>query len=295
MIGELAALASALAFGTNAVLARRFILAGGAPEAGVLASIILNVVVYGLLALVAALRGGLPPIAPISIVWFILGGLAGTLVGRNLSFYSIQRLGASRSTTIRLSNVAFALVFGLLFLHELPRPAQIAGMAVVTLGLYVSLQRFSRPPESAQGGLDGAGVLFALGGGAAFALGDIARRGGMVLTPSPVLGAAIGALAALIAHLTWSVFHAPARLPSGPTLYRGDLWGSAACTTLAVLLLWIGLRNAQVAIVSVLYNLQVLVVLLVSPLLLRGREAITGSLVIGTGLALVGTALILLS
>jgi drug/metabolite transporter, DME family len=293
VIGELAALVSALAFGTNAVLARRFMLAGGAPEAGVLVSIILNVVVYGALALVVALRGGLPPIAPSSILWFILGGLLGSVVGRNLSFYSIKRLGPSRSTTIRLSNVAFALIFGVILLRELPHPMQIAGMVVVTFGLYVCLRSSSWRTAASGGHIDGAGVLFALAGGAAFALGDIARRGGMVLTPSPLLGAVIGAVAALIAHLTWSVFRVSARLPWGPMLYNADLWGSAAATTLAVLLLWIGLRYAPVAVVTVLYNLQVLVVLLMSPLLLRGQEAITGWLVIGTGLALVGTALIL--
>jgi drug/metabolite transporter (DMT)-like permease len=292
VIGELAALASALAFGTNAVLARRFMLAGGAPEGGVLVSIILNVIVYGALVFVVALRGGLPPIAPSSIVWFILGGLIGSLVGRNLSFYSIERLGPSRSTTIRLSNVAFALVFGLVFLRELPRPIQLAGIAVVTLGLYVSLRPSGE--ASARGAIDGRGVIFALAGGAAFALGDIARRGGMVLTPSPILGAAIGAVAALTAHLAWSIFHAPARFPSGAALRNADMWGSATATTVAVLLLWTGLRYAPVAVCTVLYNLQVLVVLLMSPVLLRGQEAISASLVFGTGIALVGTALILL-
>jgi drug/metabolite transporter (DMT)-like permease len=291
VIGELAALASALAFGTHAVFARRFMLAGGAPEAGVLLSIILNVLVYGALLLVVGVRGGLPPVVPLSIVWFILGGLMGSVVGRNLSFASIGRIGASRSTTVRLSNVAFALLFGVILLHELPRPMQIAGIAVVTSGLYVSLRRSGGLADS--GGIDGTGVLLALGGGAAFALGDIGRRGGMVLTPSPLLGAVIGAVAALVAHLTWSVFRPSARLPAPPMLYNADMWGSAVATTLAVLLLWIGLRHAPVAVCTVLYNLQVLVVLLMSPLLLRGHETITGWLVAGTGLALVGTVLIL--
>jgi drug/metabolite transporter (DMT)-like permease len=290
--GEMAALGAAVTFGLSNVLARRFMVVV-TPEAGVLISIVLNLVIYGGLAVAASRLGQVPPIHPLSILWFVLGGLAGSLVGRNLAFFSIERIGASRSSTVRLSNVVFALLFGLVFLRELPRAPQIVGMAVVSLGLWLSLRPFGdaagRSPR-----VDMRGVLLAVGGGAAFALGDIARRGGMVLTPSPIVGAAIGAVAALAAHLVWSVYRASARWPSGPALYNVDLWASALFNTMAVLLLWTALRHTQVAIVTVLYNLQTLVVLLATPLLLREFETITRSLILGTAMALVGTAMILL-
>lgn len=293
VIGEIAALAAALAFGMNTVLARRFMVAV-APEAGVLVSIAANVVVFWSLLGAVVWRGDLPPVNPASIWLFALGGLAGTLVGRNLAYHGIKRLGPSLSTSLRLSNSVFTLLFGYLLLRELPRSWQLAGMVAVTLGLWYSLRPEEGSLHERRRSVDLRGVAIVLGAAAAFALGDSARRIGLVLTPSPFLGTAVGATVAFSAHLLWSVFNRSARLPRGPDLRRADLLGSAACNTAAILLLFVGLTHAPVAIVSVLYNLQVLIVLIVSPLLLPGQETITPRIVWGALLALAGTALILL-
>lgn len=293
MVGEFAALGAALAFGLSTVLARRF-MAAVTPEAGVLVSITLNVTVFGTVTLGALWSGRLPPIHPTSIALFVLGGLAGTLVGRNLTYMSIERLGPSMSTSVRLTNSVFGLLFGLVLLREWPRAAQLIGLAVVTLGLWIGVWSRERVRGSVFGGLDVTGLVQALASSAAFGVGDTVRRMGLGLTPSPVLGAAVGASAALLVHLLWSTRRHSARWPRGAALRRGDLWGSAACNTAAILLLLTALRHTPVAIASVLYNLQVLIVLIASPIMLHGQEAIPRGLVFGTLLALAGTALILL-
>ena len=293
MTGELAALSAALGFGISTVLARRFMTAV-APESGVLVSIAMNVTVFLMLTLGAIWSAGLPAVNPTSLVLFVLGGLAGTLVGRNLTYMSIARLGPAMSTSIRLSNVVFSLAFGLALLRELPRVWQLVGLAIVTAGLWTGVWSRERVPAPARGGTDVTGIALALGSAAAFGLGDTMRRMGLALTPSPVLAAAVGASAALLAHLLWSTRRHSARWPQGAALRRTDLWGSAACNTVAILLLLTALRHTPVAIVSVLYNLQVLVVLITGPILLRGQEPIPPGLVLGTLLALAGTTLILL-
>ena len=293
MTGELAALSAALAFGISIVLARRFMTAV-APESGVLVSIAMNVTVFLMLTLGAIWSAGLPAVNPTSLVLFVLGGLAATLVGRNLTYMSIDRLGPAMSTSIRLSNVVFSLAFGLALLRELPRVWQLVGLAIVTAGLWTGVTSRERVPAPVRGGADVTGIALALGSAAAFGLGDTMRRMGLALTPSPVLAAAVGASAALLAHLLWSTRRHSARWPQGAALRRTDLWGSAACNTVAILLLLTALRHTPVAIVSVLYNLQVLVVLIASPIVLRGQETIPSGLVFGTLLALVGTTIILL-
>jgi len=293
MTGELAALSAALGFGISTVLARRFMTAV-APESGVLVSIAMNVTVFLMLTLGAIWSAGLPAVNPTSLVLFVLGGLAATLVGRNLTYMSIDRLGPAMSTSIRLSNVVFSLAFGLALLRELPRVWQLVGLAIVTAGLWTGVWSRERVPAPARGGTDVTGIALALGSAAAFGLGDTMRRMGLALTPSPVLAAAVGASAALLAHLLWSTRRHSARWPQGAALRRTDLWGSAACNTVAILLLLTALRHTPVAIVSVLYNLQVLVVLIAGPILLRGQESIPPGLVLGTLLALAGTTLILL-
>lgn len=293
MTGELAALAAALLFGLSTVLARRFMVAIS-PEAGVLVSIAMNVLVFWVALAASAIGGLLPAIHPVSILMFAAGGIAGTLLGRNLAYQTIQRLGPALSTAIRLSNSIFTLLFGYAFLGELPRPWQVVGLATVTVGLWVSLWTGRQVSRVGPRALDVAGIAMALAGAAAFALGDTARRFGLILTPAPVLGAAVGAATALLAHLLWSAFYRSARWPAGGAWLRADLLGSALFNTIAILLLFIALRHAPVAIASVLYNLQALVVLIASPVLLRGQETITVWIVLGTVIALAGTALILL-
>jgi drug/metabolite transporter (DMT)-like permease len=265
------------------------------PESGVLVSISLNVMVFVALTLAAVWTGRLPPVHPTSIALFVAGGLAGTLVGRNLTYMSIERLGPAMSTSVRLTNSVFGLLFGLVLLRELPRTWQVIGLVIVTVGLWVGIWARERATTRAAGGADATGLLQALASSAAFGVGDTLRRMGLGLTPSPVLGAAVGASAALLAHLLWSTRRHSARWPRGAPLRRADLWGSAVCNTAAILLLLTGLRHAPVATVSVLYNLQVLVVMLAGPLMLRGQEAMPPGFVVGTGLSLAGTALILLT
>jgi drug/metabolite transporter (DMT)-like permease len=215
-------------------------------------------------------------------------------VGRNLSYQSMERLGATLMTSIRLSNSVFTLLLGYVLLHELPRPWQLAGLVLVTVGLWLSLRPARRLDVRLPRIINPAGVVMAVASAAAFAFGDTARRLGLKITPAPVFGAAIGASTALLAHLAWGVFRHSARWPSGQVLRRLDLIASAVFNTMAILLLYMGLQRAPVATVSVLYNLQVLVVLLLSPVILRGQETLTGWLIAGTCVALAGTVLILL-
>jgi drug/metabolite transporter (DMT)-like permease len=291
MIGELAALAAALSFGLSTVLARRFMRVVS-PEAGVLVSIVMNVVAFGAISVLAAARGALPPLNGGAVALFAGGGLAGTLVGRNLSYLSLNRLGASLTVTVRLSNSVFSLLIGLALLRELPRPLQLLGMVAVTLGLWLGLRPAGRPAGPVRPA-DWVGVLLALAAAAAFAFGDTLRRAALQLMPVPVVGAAIGASTAMLAHLTWSVFNHEARWPPPAALRRFDVLASGVFNTVAILLLYVGLQHAPVAIVSVLYNLQVLVVLLTGPMILKGQERLTPWLVAGSLVALAGTTLIL--
>jgi drug/metabolite transporter (DMT)-like permease len=292
MIGELAGLAAAVSFGLSTVLARRF-MPVVPPGAGVLVSIVANVIAFGIASVVLAIGGVLPPIAPWSLVLFASGGLLGSLIGRNLSYLSLNRLGASLTVTVRLSNGIFSLLIAFVVLREFPGVPQLLGMVIVTLGLWLSVQP-DAPPGGVRRRVDPGGVLMALASAAAFALGDTVRRAGLHLTPAPIVGAAIGATAAMLAHLAWSIFNHAARWPPGAALRRFDIQASAVLNTVAILLLYVGLQHAPVAIVSALYNLQILVVLLAGPLVLRGQERLTAKIVAGALVALAGATLILI-
>ncbi len=291
MLGELFALLAAVAFALATVLSRRFMVGPNpvAPEAGVFVSIVTNVVAFSVLAAFEGARGALWTLTPQSFLLFVLGGLCGTVVGRNLSYHSVLRIGPSRSTAIRLSNTLFAALMGLVVLRELPRPGQLAGAALITAGLWLVLRE--RAPGS-RGPLDPMGVLLAVGGALGFALGDTFRRAGLHITPSPFLGAAIGAFTALVVQTGWLALWNRPRASERP--WRLDVLASALANTAAILLLFLGLQRSPVANVAVLYNLQVLLVILLSRWMLRGDEHVGTGLVVGSLVCVVGTAAVLL-
>lgn len=272
------------------VLSRRFMVGPKpvAPEAGVFVSIVTNVVVFSLLAALEAGRGSSPPLTDRSLLYFVLGGLCGTVAGRNLSYQSVLRIGPSRSTAIRLSNTLFAALIGLAVLRELPRPGQLAGAVLITVGLWLVLRERASGPE---GRPDPAGALLAVGGAVGFALGDTFRRAGLQITPAPFLGAAVGACTALLVQTGWlALRHRPA---GWDRPWRLDVLASALANTAAILLLFLGLQRSPVANVAVLYNLQVLLVILLSRWMLRGDERVGAGLVVGSVVCVVGTAAVL--
>lgn len=289
-MGELFALLAAGAFALATVLSRRFMVGRNpvAPEAGVFVSIVTNVTVFAVLAAFESARGGFAALTPRSFAYFVLGGLCGTVAGRNLSYQSVLRIGPSRSTAVRLSNTLFAALIGLAVLRELPRLGQLAGALLITLGLWWVL----RERESASGRYDPVGVLLAVGAAVGFALGDTFRRAGLRITPSPFLGAGIGACTALVVQTAW-LWSRGRRWGDGSHPWRLDVVGSALANTAAILLLFLGLQRSPVANVAVLYNLQVLLVILLSRWMLRGDERVTPGLVGGSLVCVVGTAAVL--
>lgn len=291
VVGELFALLAAVAFALATVLSRRFMVGPRpvAPEAGVLVSIVTNVAVFAALAVGEWARGVLVPLTPTSLLYFVLGGLCGTLAGRNLSYQSVLRIGPSRSTAIRLSNTLFAALIGLAVLRELPRLGQLVGAALITAGLWVVVRERGGPVG---GRPDPVGVLLALGAAVGFALGDTFRRAGLQITPSPFLGAGIGACTALLAHGGWLAARGRGGNP-GHSPWRADVLGSALANTAAILLLFLGLQRSPVANVAVLYNLQVLLVIVLSRWMLRGDEQLGPGVVLGSVVCVAGTAAVL--
>lgn len=290
MLGELFALMAAVAFAMATVLSRRFMVGPSpvAPEAGVFVSIVTNVAVFAGLAVFESARGGLAALTPESLAYFVVGGLCGTVAGRNLSYQSVLRIGPSRSTAVRLSNTLFAALVGVIMLRELPRPGQLVGAVLITLGLWWVLRERDGPSSRS----DPVGVVLAVGGAVGFALGDSFRRAGLQITPFPFLGAGIGACTALAVQGVWLVARGRQRRP-GNHPWRLDVVGSALANTAAILLLFLGLQRSPVANVAVLYNLQVLLVIFLSRWMLRGDEHLTPRLIAGSLVCVVGTAAVL--
>lgn len=298
MTGEAYALAAALAFSLATIFSRRFMApaASGrsvepvAPAAGVLVSQIFNLIVYLILAAIEMWRAGGALLAPQSIALFIAGGAAGSFWGRNLGYLSVLRIGAARSTAVRLMNTVFAVALGFVLLDELPRPQQMAGAAVLTLGLWLVVDQ-DTPNQRRP--LDWGGVAIAVLAALGFATGDTLRRLGIEQSGRPLAGAALGAMTGLLIQTMWLAARGALRQDLRKAI-RGDVLASAFFNTTAILLLFLALQRTAVGNASALYNSQVLLVILIGRWMLRGDERTTWRLVAGSVVCAAGSAAILL-
>ncbi len=292
MSGEVFALFGAFAFALSAVYTRRFTVGApdrppAPPELGVLVSLLADLVTFGSLALGEVSRGRANLLRPESVFLFMVGAVVASMVGRNLSYLSVQQIGAGRSTAVRLSNTVFSALVGWVWLRDLPRPLQLAGAALITIGLWLVVTE----REGWGARVNWAGVLTGVGAAMAFAVGDTARRAGLQITPSVPLGGFVGVCAALPAQLLW-LRPWRWRPETWRHLRRPDVVASGVFNSIALLLLIFAVQRTPVANAAALYNLQVLLVIGLSRWMLRGEDPGGARLLLGSTIAVVGAALV---
>ncbi len=293
MSGEGYALLAAAAFALSTVFTRRFAVGSKGrpavrPEIGVLVSLTTDLLLFGGLAWWELRRGAVAQLTGQSVALFMVGAVVASMLGRNLAYRSVQQVGAARSTAIRLCNTLFAAAVGWVWLRDLPRPWQVGGALMITVGLWLVVSEREGWSERHSW----AGVATAVGAALAFALGDTARRAALHITPSPPVGAFVGVCAALPAQV---VYLRPWRWPRETfrQVWRVDVLGSGLFNTVALLLLFFAFQRTPVANAAALYNLQVLLVIVLGRWMLRGDDPSGPRLVAGSTLAVVGAALVL--
>jgi uncharacterized membrane protein len=136
--------------------------------------------------------------------------------------------------------------------------------------------------------------LFGLGTALCFALSAIFIRGGLEDLPSPLLGVTVGMMATAGAYAI-ALFFRRGQARQGPVsrdtmifqLVAGVLVGLSTWAR------WIALDTAPVAVVMALGRMNVPVVILLSPLLVGGKqERVTARVWLGAGLIIIGSLIL---
>jgi drug/metabolite transporter (DMT)-like permease len=260
------------------------------PAAGVLVSQMFNVVIYLTLAAIETAARPARSLSPSSVALFVAGGAAGSFWGRNLGYLSVLRIGAARSTAVRLTNTVFAVLLGFWLLNELPRPQQLVGAVLLTLGLWLVVEQ---DVQSDRRAIDWTGVAIAVFAALGFATGDTLRRIAIEASGRPLSGAALGAMTGLSIQLAWLAARGALRQDLRKA-FRFEVFASAFFNTMAILLVFLSLQRTAVGNASALYNSQVLLVILIGRRMLRGDERVTGRLIAGSLVCAAGSAAILL-
>lgn len=284
-MGILFAIMSSIAYGVSDLLIQVGIGTGRAnsSQALLMASIWSSAILTGVF--IVSCLFSVPALNWHSVAYFVTAGLLGPLGGLCTSVLAIRIMGATRTASIRATECMFAIPISYILLHQYISPTNTFGIIVIAVGIslfvaeaFNTLQggtadmNESQPaprntsPKQRESYLKLAnsealqhiiGIMLALLSGFLFAVGGALRQLGISITPSALLGSAIGSITALLFTTAYlAVTHQlrnaymPVSRQALPLILSGILQGIGRFTFFLALAF-----NATVAVSTALKNI----------------------------------------
>jgi drug/metabolite transporter (DMT)-like permease len=221
-------------------------------------------------------------LTPFAVVAFILGGLAGSAVGRRWNYLSIDLLGPSRSATIRSTSPVFTALIAVALYQEEISPVRWGAIIAIVAG--AALVSWT-PGAGARGWLS-LGVLYALGAAVAYGCRPIFIKAGLEDANIPVAASIIGATAAFVYTVARENLESIRTIRVDRSFWLFFLGGMLQ--TISQLALAVGLSLGEVSLVYSLTASAPLFTLLFTAILLRGVDRLSPQLVLGCAAVVVG-------
>ncbi len=232
------------------------------------------------------LTGGIGRLTVAGVVLFALAGLIGTVAGRLLRFVSIEKVGASIAAALNNLHPFFATALAILLLGERVTAPILAGTVVIVIGTILLSEGGRRI------GFRRWQLALPVLSAACFGVVAIVRKLGLSET-GVVPGSAINVTTALIA---FTVLLAAVRRGGDVLACRGRslAWFIAAgfAENAGVFLNVVALSVGSVSVVAPLLGTAPIFVLLLSFAFLRSLETLSGRVILGTVLIVLGVYLI---
>jgi DME family drug/metabolite transporter len=275
---HLLALSSALLAALSTIFIRQGLRTGGT-FGGFWVNLVVGTV--GLWAAVL-LTGGVGRVTVAGVVLFVLAGLIGTVAGRLLRFVSIEKVGASIAAGLNNLHPFFATALAILLLGERVTAPILSGTVVIVIGTILLSEGGRRI------GFRWWQLAVPVLSAACFGVVAIVRKLGLSDT-GVVTGSAINVTTALVA---FTVLLAAFRRGGDVLASRGRslVWFVAAgvAENTAVFLNVMALSLGSVSVVAPLLGTVPIFVLLLSFVFLRGLETLSGRVIVGTVLIVLG-------
>jgi drug/metabolite transporter (DMT)-like permease len=238
--------------------------------------------------------GELGAVSPLALAAFLGAGLIHFSIGWTFLNASQKRIGAARTSPLLAATPLFGTILAAVTLGEVPGAVTVLAMALIVAGVYVTVG--TGAPAAAAGssgpaGTNWRGSLLGLGTAACWAISPLLIREGLRELPAPVLGVTISMLAATVPMGVVVALRRRRGLGEPPR------WDSLALKLTAGVLVglstwtrWEALALTPVAVVLALGLLSVPTVIVVAPPLAgRHEEPITGRILLGAALVVVGS------
>lgn len=154
-MGVVLALCGALGFSFMNVFVRNGVRPDD-PDNGLFITMLINIVLFALLAVVMVLLGALPVFSIEGAIWFVGSGFSATFLGRLTLFGGIRHIGAARAAAIKNATPLVTVALALMFLGERLRLVDGAGVALILIGVFALVSdslRNAPGPLDEEGGL----------------------------------------------------------------------------------------------------------------------------------------------
>ena len=220
-----------------------------------------------------------------ALPFFIGSGLLGTVAGRFLRFMGIEKVGAPVSAAVNNLNPFISTGLAILLLRERVTLPILAGTCVIVLGT-ILLSMSGRAV-----GFRPLHLCYPLLSAFCFGVVAIIRKLGLSHAP-PAFGLAINVTTAFIVFTAYLMVTGNLRIVvcDGKSLWYFLLAGVAE--NVGVLLVLVALGLGQVSVVTPLNGTAPLFVLVLTFMFLKGVERLTGRIVVGTMLIVLGVFLL---
>lgn len=300
MPGEAFALLGAMLFGVGHLAMRKAQDDGWGTHNILLSAALINELCYAIGVAYLGLTSSLPPIRIEAVAFFALAGVLTSLLGRSALVASIERIGASRAASYRVTSPLVTVTMAYLWLGERLNPSALIGAGVVMAGLWL-LTRETRSRHAAQtagGHVDRRvliGIVLGISSAAFFGSGQVFRKLGLEITPEALVGSLIGTTVGLVVFVSaalrggrWrEMIDAHRQRLAWPILAGGLL------TAGGQLSIFYAYERARVSTASVLGATEPVWTLLAVSLLMRRQEAPTWRLALSVLIICSGSALVI--
>ena len=296
-----------MVFGANSIITRRGVLRVSSDYVATI-SIITGLLFFILVTCVTGDLFGIARLPWKAHLFWALSGVIHFALGRTWAYRSLQLLGSNRSNVATSLSPIATVVLAMLLLKERVTPLQFVGILLTLSGPLLMLlkeQTVSEgsPMNSGSHGKEvdartlALGVFYGAGAALFWGSSAIFIKFGLEAGGTPVAGT-------LIAYLAASVVIGPSLLFSAEK--RGELWRegrkplpiaifSGLTTSIAQLLRYVSYAYGSVIVVSLMLRTLPLWVLLFAFIFNREYESFSRWVLIGNGLLMVGTILVIIS
>lgn len=231
---------------------------------------------------------------------FALAGIFATFLGRITLFKSFREIGPTRGVAIKNSAPLFAILFAIIFLHEVIHFIPFIGTLFVLLGLGIQAYYLLRQDSPSNLNNEEAnlkkGYFFALFSAVVFGVGQAIRKPGLTEIPDPFFGAFIGSLTALIIISLYEWKKGVLRTTVANQIAHFNLFYLLAgvFTSLAMLFFFIAISYLQVSYVVAIAATEPLITIILSKFLLKNQEVIARYTIVSSLTVFVGVLIIIM-